>query len=117
MISLSKQQSFTVTRFPIYQSAKNCGTSDKEGPVSQNQEYTILAMKVAFVVPPISGHLNPMTTLARELQSRDHDVAYRDKARYFQKEIAEINGLSKAANLLEQAFGFGNHRQPLLVQH
>jgi zeaxanthin glucosyltransferase len=31
-------------------------------------------MKVAFVVPPISGHLNPMTTLARELQSRDHDV-------------------------------------------
>jgi hypothetical protein len=33
-----------------------------------------LAVKVAFVVPPISGHLNPMTTLARELQSRDHDV-------------------------------------------
>src|SRR5580700_11201640 len=31
-------------------------------------------MKVAFLVPPISGHLNPMTTLARELQSRNHDV-------------------------------------------
>jgi zeaxanthin glucosyltransferase len=31
-------------------------------------------MKVAFVAPPISGHLNPMTTLARELQSRNHDV-------------------------------------------
>ena len=31
-------------------------------------------MKIALVVPPISGHLNPMTTLARELQSRDHDV-------------------------------------------
>jgi hypothetical protein len=67
-------RAFTVIRFPIYQSANNCGTSDKERPVSQNQEYTTLAMKVAFVVPPISGHLNPMTTLARELQSRDHDV-------------------------------------------
>jgi zeaxanthin glucosyltransferase len=31
-------------------------------------------MKIAFVVPPVSGHLNPMTTLAREFQSRDHDV-------------------------------------------
>jgi zeaxanthin glucosyltransferase len=36
--------------------------------------YTTLAMKVAFVAPPISGHLNPMTTLARELQSRNNDV-------------------------------------------
>jgi zeaxanthin glucosyltransferase len=30
---------------------------------------------------------------------------YRDNARYFQKAIAETNGLSKAADLLEQAFG------------
>jgi zeaxanthin glucosyltransferase len=44
------------------------------------------------------------------------DSTYRDKARYFQKVIAETNGLSKAANLLEQAFGFRNHGQPLLVQ-
>jgi hypothetical protein len=27
--------------------------------------------------------------------------------------IAETNGLSKAADLLEQAFGFGNHCQAL----
>jgi hypothetical protein len=43
-----------------------------------------------------------------------NDSTYREKARYFKKVIAEINGLSKAANLLEQAFEFGNHGQPLL---
>jgi zeaxanthin glucosyltransferase len=43
-----------------------------------------------------------------------NDSTYRDKARYFQKVIADTNGLSKAANLLEQAFGFGNHSQPVL---
>jgi UDP:flavonoid glycosyltransferase YjiC (YdhE family) len=32
------------------------------------------------------------------------DPAYRDKARYFQKVIAETNGLDKAADALEQAF-------------
>ncbi len=31
-------------------------------------------MKIAFVVPNAPGHLNPMTTLARRLQSRNHDV-------------------------------------------
>jgi zeaxanthin glucosyltransferase len=44
-----------------------------------------------------------------------NDSIYRDNARYFQKVIAETNGLSKAANLLERAFGFGNGR-PLLAQ-
>jgi UDP:flavonoid glycosyltransferase YjiC (YdhE family) len=33
-------------------------------------------MKIAFISPPIPGHLNPMTTLARALQSRNHDVAF-----------------------------------------
>ncbi|MGA8480411.1 MAG: glycosyltransferase [Chthoniobacterales bacterium] len=33
-------------------------------------------MKIAFISPPILGHLNPMTTLARELQSRSHDVVF-----------------------------------------
>jgi zeaxanthin glucosyltransferase len=33
-------------------------------------------MKIAFVSPPIPGHLNPMTTLARKVQSRDHDVVF-----------------------------------------
>jgi UDP:flavonoid glycosyltransferase YjiC (YdhE family) len=31
-------------------------------------------MKIAFVVPNAPGHLNPMTTLALRLQSRNHDV-------------------------------------------
>jgi MGT family glycosyltransferase len=33
------------------------------------------------------------------------DSTYRDNARNFQKVIAETNGLSKAADLLERAFG------------
>src|SRR5260221_1058171 len=33
-------------------------------------------MKFAFVCPPIPGHLNPMTTLASALQSRNHDVVF-----------------------------------------
>jgi zeaxanthin glucosyltransferase len=33
-------------------------------------------MRIAFVCPPIPGHLNPMTTLARALQSRNHDVVF-----------------------------------------
>jgi MGT family glycosyltransferase len=38
--------------------------------------YITLAVKIAFISPPIPGHLNPMTTLARELQSRNHDVVF-----------------------------------------
>jgi MGT family glycosyltransferase len=34
-----------------------------------------------------------------------NDSSYRDNARYFQKVIADSNGLSVAADLLEQAFG------------
>src|SRR5258708_2439943 len=33
-------------------------------------------MKCAFNTPPVPGHLNPMTTLARKLQSRNHDVVF-----------------------------------------
>src|ERR1700760_4901535 len=33
-------------------------------------------MRVAFMCPPVSGHLNPMTSLARELHSRHHDVLF-----------------------------------------
>jgi zeaxanthin glucosyltransferase len=33
-------------------------------------------MKIAFVSLPVMGHLNPMTTLARKLQSRGHDVLF-----------------------------------------
>jgi zeaxanthin glucosyltransferase len=33
-------------------------------------------MKIGFVSMPFVGHLNPMTTLARGLQSRGHEVAF-----------------------------------------
>jgi zeaxanthin glucosyltransferase len=33
-------------------------------------------MKIGFISPFVPGHLNPMTTLARQLQSRSHDVVY-----------------------------------------
>jgi hypothetical protein len=33
-------------------------------------------MRIGFITPPVPGHLNPMTTLARHLQSRGHDVVY-----------------------------------------
>jgi zeaxanthin glucosyltransferase len=32
-------------------------------------------MRIAFVALPASGHLHPTTALARQLQSRNHDVA------------------------------------------
>ena len=35
-----------------------------------------LVMKIAFLSPPVSGHLNPMTALARKLRSRNHDVVF-----------------------------------------
>ena len=33
-------------------------------------------MRIGFVGPSLLGHLNPMTTLARALQSRNHDVVF-----------------------------------------
>jgi zeaxanthin glucosyltransferase len=33
-------------------------------------------MKIGFLSLPLSGHINPMTTLARKLQSRGHDVVF-----------------------------------------
>jgi UDP:flavonoid glycosyltransferase YjiC (YdhE family) len=38
--------------------------------------YITLAMKIAFISPPVPGHLNPMTTLARKLRSRNNDVVF-----------------------------------------
>jgi zeaxanthin glucosyltransferase len=31
-------------------------------------------MRIAFLTPPVSGHAYPMTSLARRLKSRGHDV-------------------------------------------
>jgi zeaxanthin glucosyltransferase len=33
-------------------------------------------MKLAFICPNLSGHLNPMTALGRQLQERGHDVVF-----------------------------------------
>ena len=33
-------------------------------------------MRIGFVSLPVPGHLNPMTALARKLQSRGHDVVF-----------------------------------------
>ena len=33
-------------------------------------------MKLGFICPNLPGHLNPMTTLARQLQAREHDVLF-----------------------------------------
>jgi len=33
-------------------------------------------MKIGFLSMPLTGHLNPMTALARKLQSRGHEVVF-----------------------------------------
>jgi UDP:flavonoid glycosyltransferase YjiC (YdhE family) len=33
-------------------------------------------MKIAFLGVRVPGHLNPMTTLARKLKARGHDVVF-----------------------------------------
>jgi zeaxanthin glucosyltransferase len=33
-------------------------------------------MKIGFLSLPLTGHLNPMTALARKLQSRGHEVVF-----------------------------------------
>jgi zeaxanthin glucosyltransferase len=33
-------------------------------------------MKLGFICPNIPGHINPMTTLARQLQARNHEVVF-----------------------------------------
>jgi hypothetical protein len=34
------------------------------------------SMKIGFLSLPLTGHLNPMTALARKLQSRGHEVVF-----------------------------------------
>jgi zeaxanthin glucosyltransferase len=33
-------------------------------------------MKLGFICPKAAGHINPITALARQLQSRNHDVVF-----------------------------------------
>ena len=48
-------------------------------------------MKIGFLCLPLTGHLNPMTALARRLQSRGHDVVLVG--------VPEVEGIARAANL------------------
>ena len=45
-------------------------------PVSTGRLCGITQMKLGFICPNLSGHVNPMTALARELQARNHDVVF-----------------------------------------
>jgi zeaxanthin glucosyltransferase len=48
-------------------------------------------MKIAFLSLPLTGHLNPMTALARKLQSRGHEVVFIG--------VPDIEPVIQAANL------------------
>src|SRR5262249_17540489 len=39
-------------------------------------EFVEATMRIGFLSLPVPGHLNPMTTLARKLQSRGHDAVF-----------------------------------------
>ena len=48
-------------------------------------------MKIGFVSMPLSGHLNPMTALARRVQSRGHEVVFIG--------VPDVEPFSRAADL------------------
>src|SRR5260370_24085668 len=48
-------------------------------------------MKFAFVSVPVTGHLNPMTALARKLQSRGNEVVFVG--------LPDVEPIVRAANL------------------
>lgn len=73
----------------------------------------IAAKKTGLFVPLKELTVSSLTLLLEQVLD---DSTYRDNARHFQKAIAKTNGLSKAADLLEQAFGFANEDQQLLAQ-
>jgi zeaxanthin glucosyltransferase len=54
-------------------------------------------MKIGFLSLPVPGHFNPMSALARQLQSRNHDVVVLS--------LPLIEPLAHAANLSFIPFG------------
>ena len=62
----------------------------------------IAEKKTGLFVPLKELNASRLTLLLDQVLT---DSTYRDNARNFQKVIAETNGLSKAADLLEQTFG------------
>jgi zeaxanthin glucosyltransferase len=53
-------------------------------------------MKIGFVSMPVVGHLNPMTSLARKLQLRGHDVVFIG--------VPDVEPFARAANLRFASF-------------
>src|SRR5260221_11790151 len=54
-------------------------------------------MKIGFLSLPLTGHLNPMTSLARKLQSRGHEVVFIG--------VPDIEPVARAAGLDFVPFG------------
>jgi zeaxanthin glucosyltransferase len=54
-------------------------------------------MKIGFISLPLTGHLNPMTALARKLQSRKHEVVFLG--------VPDAEPIVRAANLDFVPFG------------
>jgi len=54
-------------------------------------------MKIGFISPPAPGHFNPMSAVARELQSRNCDVVM--------VSLPMMEPLARAANLPFLSFG------------
>jgi zeaxanthin glucosyltransferase len=54
-------------------------------------------MKIGFISPPAPGHFNPMSAVARELQSRKYDVVMIS--------LPMMEPLARAANLPFVSFG------------
>ena len=72
-------------------------TNDQPGVAAR------IADKKTGLVAPLKELTAP--GLSRLVDEVLTDPTFRDNARYFQKVIAETNGLSMAADILEQAFG------------
>jgi len=53
-------------------------------------------MRIAFVSLPVMGHLNPMTTLARKLQSRGHEILFIG--------VLDVEPVVRAANLKFESY-------------
>jgi zeaxanthin glucosyltransferase len=49
-------------------------------------------MKIGFLSLPLSGHINPMTALARKLQSRGNEVVFFG--------VPDVEPIVRAANLI-----------------
>jgi zeaxanthin glucosyltransferase len=58
-------------------------------------------MRIGFVSLPVTGHLNPMTTLARKLQSRGQDVVFIG--------VPDVEPAVRAANLKFESYCEGEY--------